>query len=663
MDYQKLVETIQYHDHRYYVLDDPEISDSQYDQLFRQLQDAEGKHPEWIRPDSPTQRVGGAVLKAFQKHRHQVPMLSLANAMNIEEVRDFDKRVKKFLDRSENAQVEYFVELKFDGLSISLTYENGVFVRAATRGDGTTGEDVTENIRTIRSIPLTLKTQNPPQLIEIRGEAILPIQDFEKLNQEQEKKGGKVFANPRNAAAGSIRQLDSKITASRPLTAFWYGVGALEGHEFKSFEEMQKTFKQWGFRTGEYTQTAKSVDEIEKFYKKIESKREDLPYEIDGLVIKLNQFSDLDAAGMISRNPRGMIAFKYPPRQESTVIESIQVQVGRTGTLTPVAFVQPVNLGGATVRRATLHNQDEIDRKDIRIGDRVIIQRAGDVIPEVVKVIKDLRTGKEKRFTLPDRCPVCHSPVVRKEGEAAIRCVSRNCVAQLKERLRHFVAKNALNVDGLGSRIVEQLIDTGMVKSYADLFHLQAKDFLNLEGFAEKSAEKLEKAIQSAHQPELHRLLFGLGIRHVGAASAKLLASELGSIEALCDVDQETLEKIPDIGPEVAKSIYEYFNDQEHLRELKDLLKVVHPILPPKRKKGGKFEGLTFVLTGTLPNLSRSEASHLIETEGGKVSGSVSKKTSYVVAGEAAGSKLEKAEKLGVEILDEEALKRLVGRK
>lgn len=657
---KELVRLIQKYDHDYYVLDNPEISDSDYDRLYRELVALEEAHPHERLPDSPTRRVGGGIQDEFRKIRHGMPMLSLANAMNEEEFLAFDERVHKFLDRWQDEKLEYFAELKFDGLSMNLRYENGFLVSAATRGDGEIGEEVTENIRTIRSIPMRLQTDHPPALIEVRGEILLPIADFEQLNAEQAKRGGKLFANPRNAAAGSIRQLDSSIAASRPLTAFWYGVGRVEGHQFETFSGLQSQFKKWGLKVGDHTCVCDGVDKVLKFYRRIEGLREKLPFEIDGVVVKLNRLREVDQAGYVARSPRGMIAFKYPPRQETTVIEDIIVQVGRTGALTPVAMVSPVRVGGVMVRRATLHNQDEIDRKDIRIGDRVFIQRAGDVIPEVVKVVTESRTGKEKKFKLPDHCPVCHSPVLRKEGEAAVRCVSRGCVAQLKERLRHFVMKDALNVEGMGEKIVEQLVDEGVLKSYADLFRLKREDFLELEGFAEKSIDNLLTAIQAARKPELYRLIFALGIRHVGEQTAKLLAQHFGAMEPLFLATEDDLKQVHEVGPEVARSIRDYFQHPEHRDEVREILKYVEPEAPKRAAADGKLIGKTVVVTGTLPTLSRSDATRLIEEHGGKVSSSVSKKTDYVVAGEEAGSKLTKARELGVVVIDEAGLRALL---
>lgn len=657
----ELSDEIRFHDHRYYVLDDPQISDAKYDRLFRELEALEKEFPALRLPASPTQRVGAKTLDQFAKSRHIVPMLSLANAMSEEELTQFDERVHRFLEMPPEKEIEYFCELKFDGLSVNLVYENGVLVRAATRGDGETGEDITQNVRTIKSIPLQLKTKKPPALIEIRGEGILPVEAFERLNRDQEKKGLKLFANPRNAAAGAIRQLDPSITASRPLSLFAYGMGALEGARFQTMLEFEDCLEEWGFRVGKWRKVCRGANSVLKFYRDIEAQREELPFEIDGVVVKVNRIADIDRAGYISRSPRAMIAFKYPPRQETTTIEDIIVQVGRTGALTPVALVAPVNLNGATVRRATLHNQDEIDRKDIRIGDRVVIQRAGDVIPEIVSVITDVRTGKEKKFHLPSRCPVCASPVERVPGEAVMRCTNpRGCVAQVKERIRHLAMIDALNIEGLGEKIVELLVDEALVKNWADLFRLKKEQFLKLEGFAERSSEKLVTAIQGARKPELYRLIFGLGIRHVGESTAKLLANHYFSIDPLFKAEIEELEQIHEVGPEVAKSIHQFFHDKHSVEELKDLLEYLDPVAP-ERRSGGVFSGKTLVLTGTLPSLQRSDATRIIEENGGKVSGSVSKKTDYVVAGADAGSKLDKARELGVAVIDEAELLKMTG--
>lgn len=659
-----LKETLAHHDHRYYVLDDPEISDADYDVLMRELLAIEAKHPEWVSPDSPSQRVGGAVREGFKKIQHGVPMLSLANALSQEEFLAFDTRVRKLLSGERPGgevvgALEYWAELKFDGLSLSLVYEKGLLVQAATRGDGETGEDITPNVKTIRNVPLKLKTSHPPARIEIRGEALLPIAAFQALNRAQEAAGEKQFANPRNAAAGSLRQLDAKVTASRPLKVFCYGVGDLQGDvTWKTLEDMKRDFSAWGLPTDTRFKKCRGVDDVLQFYRKIEGERDQLPFEIDGIVVKLNRLNELHIAGTVSRHPRGMIAFKYPARQVTTQVEDIVVQVGRTGTLTPVAHLKAVQVGGVWVRRATLHNQDEIDRKDVRIGDQVVVQRAGDVIPEIVNVVLGARTGREKKFRIPDHCPVCGSAVERVEDEAAVRCVARKCVAQLKERLRHLVSKHALDIDGLGEKIVELLVDESLVREPADLFRLRVEQLLDLEGFAEKSARQLCDAIAERRKPDLARLIFGLGIRHVGERTAKTLARSFGAMETLMAADEASLEALPDIGPEVAQSIVKFFADREHRREVLDLLQMVRPVAPKTASSQGsgsnEFNAKSFVLTGTLSSMDRSVASSHIENLGGVVRGSVSKNTDFVVAGEEAGSKLEKAQALGVTVLDEE---------
>ena len=658
---RSLIEEIEKHDRAYYELDQPLISDAEYDQLFRRLQKLEEQNPGLASPDSPTRRVGGTALEQFKKSRHGVPMLSLANALNEEEWLAFDERVHRFIDANPEKSLEYFAELKFDGLSINLVYEDGVLMRAATRGDGETGEDVTENIQTIRAIPLRLKGSAIPKKIEIRGEIVLPIEDFHRLNREQAAKDEKTFANPRNAAAGSLRQLDSKITASRPLTGFFYGVGEVDGFALpRTIADYEDQLAAWGLPVGKTRRICKGAKEVLAFYREVEELRDSLPFEIDGVVVKLNSFAEQQAAGFVARSPRGMIAFKFPPKKSITLVEDIQVQVGRTGALTPVAIVSPVNVSGVMVKRATLHNQDEIDRKDIRIGDHVVIQRAGDVIPEVVEVLKEKRRGDERRFRIPDECPVCGSKVVRPEGEAVSRCSGRNCIAKLKERIKHFVKKDALNVEGLGDKIVDQFVDAGLVKHLHDLFDLEYDDLIGLEGFADKSARKLLGAIDQARNPELYRLIFGLGIRHVGEATAKLLAQRFKSPEGLVNANESDLLQIDGIGEEMAASILEYFNSKEHLEELEILLMKISPVAPKASGKAQIFEGKIFVLTGTLPTLQRSEAERLIEDYGGKVSGSVSKKTDYLLAGEEAGSKLEKARTLGVRILSEEEFRALL---
>lgn len=662
---KELTELLERHNYLYYVMDAPEISDAAYDRLFHELRALEEEYPELQSPNSPTARVGAAPVEEFGKVKHRVPMLSLANAFEEKDLRSFDERIRKFLDAAPGTELEYHVELKFDGLSMSLTYEDGEFAFGATRGDGETGEDVTHNVRTIRSIPMRLKPRKGekkfPKVIEVRGEVILPLKDFEKLNAEQAKRGDKIFANPRNAAAGSIRQLDPKIAASRPLTGFWYGVGACEGCSFESIDEIQNTFSEWGLKTGIHRKVCRGVDEVLNFYRSIEARRDELPYEIDGIVVKLNRLRDLDQAGYVSRAPRGMIAFKYPPRQETTVVEDILVQVGRTGALTPVAALRPVKVGGVVVSRATLHNQDEIDRKDVRIGDTVFIQRAGDVIPEVVSVVKEKRTGKEKKFSILEWCEKNGIVAERREGEAAYRATNAGDELR-RRRFEHFAMKDAMNIDGLGYKIIEQLIEANLVEGFADLYRLKRSDLLALEGFKEKSSKNLLDAIAATKKVDLYRFIFALGIRHVGERTSKIVANHFGALEPILKATEEDFMAIHEIGPEVASSLREYFSSKEGAAEVKDLLKYVEPISPKKAGAGAPFAGLTIVLTGTFPSLSRSEATRLIEENGGKTASSVSKKTSLVVAGTDAGSKLDKAHELGVEVIDEAEMMRRIGK-
>jgi DNA ligase (NAD+) len=658
---EKLTSELEHHNYQYYVMDDPDITDAEYDKIFKHLQKLETDYPKLQSPHSPTQRVGAEPLAQFQKARHGVPMLSLANAFEDQDIIAFDERVHKFIDAKADTELEYFTELKFDGLSINLTYENGLLIKAATRGDGEVGEDVTENIRTVRSVPLKLKTKKPPKLIEIRGEIILTIKAFESLNRDQLNNGDKVFANPRNAAAGSLRQLDPRITATRPLQGFFYGIGQSDGYKMPgTIAEFEDELKEWGLPVGKWRKVCTGAKAVVSFYHEIENIREDLPFEIDGVVVKLNSFSAQAAAGFVSRAPRGMIAFKYPPKKVTTLVEDIQVQVGRTGALTPVAIVTPVSVGGVMVKRATLHNQDEIDRKDIRIGDHVVIQRAGDVIPEVVEVLKDKRRGDERRFFIPDTCPVCGSKVVKPEGEAIARCTGRNCTAKLKERVKHFAQKDALNIEGLGDKIVDQLVDAGLVKHLSDLFDLSFDDLSTLEGFAEKSSHKLLNAIERSTTPELYRLIFGLGIRHVGETSAKLIAQHFKSMKKIVNASEDQFLEIDGVGDEMAKSLSEYFHDEHVEEELGALLQKISPIEPKASKSPQIFTGQTFVLTGTLPSLGRSEAEKMIEDHGGKVSSSVSKKTDFVLAGTEAGSKLDKANDLGVKVLSEDEFRKLL---
>ncbi len=652
----ELVDLITEYDVAYYQNDAPLVSDAEYDRLFRELEEMEKKYPEHKQPDSPTHRVGSAPLGIFQKRRHRAPMISIANSMNEGEIAEFDKRVHKFLGKKESEKVEYFCELKYDGLSISLTYEEGLLVSAVTRGDGTEGEDVTPNVRTIKNVPLRLNTKKPPKIIEIRGEIVLPIDAFRELNEERQEAGEPTFANPRNAAAGSVRQLDSKITASRDLSLFAYAIGNQEGGKKVNLQsEILAELFEFGFAKHGYFSVCKTLAEIQKFYTQIEEQREHLKFDIDGVVVKVNRLDWQDQLGVVSRSPRSMTAYKFPPRQEQTKLLDIKIQVGRTGVLSPVAILEPVNVHGVKVGRAALHNEDEINRKDIRIGDTVLVQRAGDVIPEVISALTDKRTGKEKKFHFPKSCPSCGKPVVRPEGEVAIRCTNRNCPAQISEKLEYFVSKAGMDIAGLGPRIVEQLLAAGLVTRIYDFYRIRTEQLLKLEGFQKKSAEKLVNSISSSKQRKLASVINALGIRHVGERLSAVLAREYSSLSNLMKANRESLLTVPEIGDVVAESIEEFFKDSGNKEDVLELIKAgINPT--EEGPKGSKLNGKVFVLTGTLPSLSRQQATELIESQGGKVSSSVSKKTDYVVAGAEAGSKLDKANELNVKVIDEAEL-------
>ncbi len=653
---------LNYHNHRYYVLDDPEISDGEYDQLLRELQALEAEFPELQTLDSPTQRVGTAPQSEFRKVTRTVPMLSLSNAMDEAEIREFDARVKRFLKLAPEAVIAYACEPKFDGLAIELVYENGVFSQGATRGDGVTGEDVTQNLRTIKAIPLTLR-QTPgkaaPARVEVRGEVVFPVKEFEALNRKLLAAGEKPLANPRNSAAGSLRQLDPKITASRPLTFFAYHVGALSDGGFASHAELVAQLAAWGFKTTELFRIADGLDAALDFYRELGQKRDSLPFEIDGAVLKVNDMRLQEELGQIARSPRWAVAAKFPPRQATTIVREIVAQVGRTGVLTPVANLEPVNIGGVTVGRATLHNQDEIDKKDVRVGDTVIVQRAGDVIPEVVMVVLGKRPPASQPYRLPGQCPICNSPVERVPGEAAYRCTNVSCPAVVANSISHFVSRRAMDIDGLGDKLVQQLLDEKLISDVADLYSLTYEQLFKLERFAEKSARNLLDAIAKSRQTTLGRLIYAIGIPGVGETTAHLLANRFGVMEALTTVTQENLQTIDGIGPIMAADIAGYFATAAN-RQLVERLRaagVVYEPIPVSRATSpateGKLSGKTFVLTGGLSSMTRDEAKDKLEALGGKVTDSVSKNTSVVIAGEKAGSKLAKAQKLGVDVWDE----------
>lgn len=649
-------------EHAYYVLDQPLVPDAEYDRLYRELLELEAQHPDWVTPDSLSQRVGGVALREFIEVKHSVPMLSLNNAFEESELIGFDRRCREGLGLD---HVEYACELKFDGLAISLRYENGVLVQAATRGDGASGEDVTSNIRTIRAIPLRLQGPNLPNVIEVRGEVFMHRADFEAMNKTAAKSGEKEFANPRNAAAGSLRQLDSKVTAKRPLSFFAYGLGALEPSQWlpSTHSELLNLYEVLGLPVCRERTVVSSLDGLMKFYAGIAAKREQLPYEIDGVVYKVNSFAEQQQLGYVSRAPRFAIAHKYPAQEEITTVLGIDVQVGRTGAITPVARLAPVLVGGVTVTNATLHNEDEVRRKDVRIGDTVVVRRAGDVIPEIVSVVLDRRPSNTQVFVMPTRCPVCESHIERLSDEAVARCSGGLfCAAQRKQALLHFAQRRAMDIEGLGDKIVDQMVDLNLVRTPADLYHLGFAALVNMERMGEKSADNLLQSIAQSKKTTLARFIFGLGIRHVGESTAKDLAKHFGGIRALMDAPMDELLMVNDVGPVVADSIVSFMSEPHNREVIEQLLVSGIEFQNEERITTVDLSGKTFVLTGTLPTLSRDQAKEMLEAAGAKVAGSVSQKTSFVVAGSEAGSKLDKATELGIPILDEVALLKLLGR-
>jgi DNA ligase (NAD+) len=658
---EELRSVIEDHNYHYYVLDDPRVPDAEYDRLFRELQELEAEYPELASDNSPTRRVGSSAETSFEEVVHRLPMLSLDNAFSEEELRDFDRRVRDRLGTS--GYVEYVCEPKLDGLAVSLHYENGSLTTAATRGDGYSGEDITANIRTIPSVPLTLRGEKVPDLVEVRGEVYMPRKGFEELNRRLADRGEKTFVNPRNAAAGSLRQKKSTVTARRPLEMCAYSVAVTDESLLPDtqWDGLQRV-RDWGFRINPEMRMASGVDECLEAYNELMQKRDSLPYEIDGIVFKVNRLDQQKALGFVSRAPRWAIAQKFPAQEELTVIEDVEFQVGRTGAITPVARLKPVFVGGVTVSNATLHNMDEIRRLDVRIGDTVFIRRAGDVIPQVVKVVVDKRPANARQVKLPATCPVCDSDVVQIEGEAVARCSGGLfCPAQRKEAIRHYASRKALDIEGLGDKWIDILVDEGMVKTVADLYHLTKKDLTRLERMGEKSASNLVSAIDRSRHPVLWRFLYALGIREVGEATAKALASHFGTLEAIASADEDALQMVPDVGPIVAGHIRSFF-EQSHNRETLDALRDAGVEWQEEEVTRGErpLEGQTWVLTGTLSDMTRDEAKEKLESLGAKVAGSVSRKTACVVAGEAAGSKLDKAEQLEVPVLDEEGLKELL---
>ena len=642
------------HNYRYYVLDDPVISDAEYDRLLRELQSLEDTHPELITDDSPTQRVGALPLEGFGNIEHRIPMQSLANAMDSDELLAFHDRLIRRLGKEQ--AIEYIAEPKLDGLAVELVYENGQFVNGSTRGDGTTGEDITQNLKTIRAIPLALRveTQSAPALLEVRGEVFIRKDDFKKLNKQQEENEKPVFANPRNAAAGSLRQLDSGITATRPLSIFCYQAGVVEGTTFETHSEFLAALQNWGFPVNPEIKILNGIEEAITFHSNLESHRNSLPYEIDGSVIKVNNYALREELGVRSRSPRWAIAGKFKAQQETTVIEDIVLSVGRTGAVTPVAKLQPVKVGGVVVSNVTLHNQDEIDRKDIRVGDTVLIQRAGDVIPQVVKVIKEKRPSNTSPFKMTNTCPECDHDVYRPEDEVVARCQNLSCPAQVKRRIEHFVSKNAMDIDGVGEKLIDQLVEKNLVKSVDDLYRLTLDQLSELERMAEKSAKNTISAIDNSKSTTFHRFVHALGIRNVGEHVAKVLEKSFtGNIEIFMKTNAEVLEDIDEVGPIVAETIVKFWADETNVNIVNNCFKLGISLESVKNETEQIFMGKTFVFTGSLESITRKEGKEIVEARGGRAAGSVSAKTDYIVAGENAGSKLKKAEKLGIPVLTE----------
>ena len=662
---ERLRAEIEHHNYRYHVLDDPEITDAEYDRMMVELRDLEQHYPGLVVPESPTQRVGGKPVSEFAEVRHQQPMLSLDNAFSREEVEAFDRRVRERLGA--DAEIAYACEPKMDGLAVSLTYRDGILTQGATRGDGTTGEDVTHNIRTIESVPLRLSSKGWPQLLEARGEVFMTIAGFEEMNRRAAEKGEKVFVNPRNAAAGSLRQLDPRLAASRPLEIYFYGTGRADGKNLPDLHsEVLRVLRGWGLRTSPEARVARGINGLLRYYEDIGKKRGSLRYQIDGVVYKVNSLDQQRKLGFVARAPRWAIAHKYPAEEEVTRVRDIEWQVGRTGALTPVARLEPVFVGGVTVSNATLHNIDELQRKDVRVGDAVIIRRAGDVIPEVVRVIREKRPSKSSPVRLPGKCPVCGSEVERVEGEAIARCTGALiCAAQLKESLRHFASRRALDIEGLGSKLIDQLVDKELVRNPADLYQLTAAQLTDLERMGERSAENLVAALKHSSETTLARFLYALGIRDVGEATAASLARHYGTLESLRRSAVEAIQEVPDVGPVTAAHINSFFAEPRNSKVI-DLLirRGVHwPEQTDTRSGNGPLQGSTFVLTGKLSTMSRDEAGDLIRGLGGKVAGSVSSNTDYVVVGDESGSKLRKATELGVKLIEEGEFLKLIGRK
>lgn len=656
---KSLREQIRKHDYLYYVLNQPQISDQKYDQLFNELKNLEQQHPEFITPDSPTQRVSGEPIEGFTQVKHEIAMLSIDNTYSADELKDFDQRVAKGLGTK---NYSYVVELKIDGLAVSLRYEKCLLVLGATRGDGTTGDNVTNNIRTIRAIPLSLEG-DVPNVLEVRGEVYMPKKAFEKLNEEREQQGLPLFANPRNAAAGSLKLLDAKITAQRKLSFFAYAPGEVSKPLAKTHYESLEKFKKIGLPVNPNIKKAENIEQVIKICNQWDEKRFELPYQIDGMVIKIDRFDQRDSLGTTGRAPRWCISYKYAAEQAQTKVLSIDVQVGKTGILTPVANLEPVLLAGTTVKRASLHNFDEIDRLDVRVGDTVMIEKAGEIIPQVIEVKKEFRPRETKNFKPPAKCPECGSKVEKDEEGIYIRCVSSNCPAQLKEKLRYFAGRDQMDIENLGPAIIDQLVDKKIVRDFADLYSLDVKTLAELERMAEKSAQNVIDGIEKSRTQSLDRLIAALGIRHIGIQNAEILARHFGSIDEIKKAAAEELTRIDQIGPVLAKSIYDYFRDSNNLKIIDKLIATGLNPKYKKSKQSNKLEGKIFVVTGTLENFSRSQIEQTIKDNGGKVSSNVSKKTDYVLVGTEPGSKLDKAQQLGVKVINEKEFLQIIGKK
>ncbi|MBN8048111.1 NAD-dependent DNA ligase LigA [Paraclostridium bifermentans] len=645
----ELIDQINYHSNKYYNDDAPEISDYEYDNLMKELIKIEEENPQIKRADSPSSRVGGKPLDKFTQITHKIPMLSLSNAYSDKDLKDFDKRARELADDS----VEYVVEFKIDGLSVGLTYKNGVFEKGATRGNGVVGEDITENLRTVKTIPLKI---NDTEEVVVRGEVYISKQNFEKINELQEEQGLQLFANPRNLAAGTLRQLDSKLTAKRPLDIFIFNLEYIENTNLKSHSESLEYLKNLGFKVSTDYKVCSNIEGVIEHIEYWTENRSKLPFEIDGMVIKVNDLQQREVMGYTAKSPRWAIAYKFPAEQKKTKLIDIIVEVGRTGTITPTAILEPVRLAGTTVSRATLHNEDYINEKDIKIGDTVLVQKAGDIIPQVVQVVKDDRDGNEIEFKFPDKCPVCSEPTVRLEGEAAVKCINISCPAQIRRGIIHFASRDAMNIEGLGESIVGLLLDNNIIKDIADLYYIKKEDVINLERMGEKSAENLIKAIEKSKQNELYRLINGLGIKYIGVKGAKVLAKNFDSLDAIINADAVQLTNLEEFGDIMANSVVEFFKEEKNMtviNKLKEAGVNTESIKNKDESIVNIFEGMKIVLTGTLPTLKRNDAKEMIEARGGKATSSVSKSTTFVLAGEEAGSKLTKANELGVKVIDE----------